>query len=112
MFGERLKKLRKEKGLSQEELSTLLETSNANVSNWERNISKPDIDMLSKIANVFKTSTDYLLDIKKEDETKIRRLKYALQEAGIMVDDDLSIKELEKAIKIANVLKEDDKDTN
>ena len=107
MLGERLKKLRLKKGLSQTELGDLLGTDNSNISNWERGISKPDIDMLIKIAHFFDTSTDYLLNLQKEDENKMRRLKYALQEAGLMVDNDLSLEELEKAMKIAKILKEE-----
>lgn len=111
MFGDRLKELRIKRGLSQEELSRLLNTKNANISNWERGTTRPDIDTLKKISFLFDVSTDYLLNIQQNDMNKIRKLKYALQEAGLMVGEDLTIEELEKALQIVDILK-NKKDTN
>lgn len=107
MLGERLKQLRLNKALSQQELSTLLNTSNANISNWERNISVPDADTLIKIANYFNVSVDYLLNIQQEDKDKIELLRKALKDAGLMEGEDLTLEELEKAIKIAKALRDE-----
>lgn len=60
-FGDRLKKLRKEKKFTQVELGKMLKTSHATINRYEKNIHQPDIDTINKIANIFNVSTDYLL---------------------------------------------------
>lgn len=55
------KKLREEKGLTKSELSSLFKVSNATLSQYENNNREPDNKMLSKLADYFKVSTDYLL---------------------------------------------------
>nr|WP_202709717.1 helix-turn-helix transcriptional regulator [Sporosalibacterium faouarense] len=60
-FGDRLRKLRKEKKLTQVELGKLLKTSHATINRYENNIHQPDLDTLNKLANIFNVSTDYLL---------------------------------------------------
>ncbi len=61
MFAERLVKLRKEKELSQYDLAKCLGLSRGQISNYELGTRKPDTDTLSKIANFFGVSVDYLL---------------------------------------------------
>ena len=41
-FGERLRKCRKEKGLTQKELAALIGASYASISNWEKDQNVPD----------------------------------------------------------------------
>jgi len=73
-FGETLKKLRKEKELTQEVLAEFLGVSFQTVSKWERNESYPDIAMLPVIAAFFGVSTDTLLGVDKAaDEAKIQK---------------------------------------
>ena len=72
-FGETLKKLRKEKGLTQEVLAEFLGVSFQAVSKWERNESYPDLSILPVIAAFFGVSTDTLLGVDKSaDEAKIQ----------------------------------------
>lgn len=61
MLGERIVSLRKEKGISQEELADVLMTSRQAISKWERGESEPDIDRLKDLAIYFGVSIDYLL---------------------------------------------------
>lgn len=61
-IGERIKELREEKGINQLELSKILNVHKGSVSNWENNKRTPDADMLTKIADFFNCSIDYLLD--------------------------------------------------
>ena len=65
-FGEILKNLRKEKGLSQTDLGKLAGTSKAVVSKYENAVSYPSYDILIKMARIFKVSTDYLLGVEKK----------------------------------------------
>ncbi|QBP90474.1 helix-turn-helix domain-containing protein [Bacillus mycoides] len=60
-FGEKLFKLRKEKGLSQEALAEKLNTTRQAVSKWENGQGFPETEKLIMIGNVFEVSLDYLL---------------------------------------------------
>ena len=61
MFGERLKKLRQLKNLSQEELGKRLGVSKQTVSNWEIENVTPSLDLFENIARFFDTTPNYLL---------------------------------------------------
>lgn len=61
-FGERLKKLRIEKQLTQEMLANKLNLSKANISKYESGYLEPGLQTLVKIAEIFETTTDYLLE--------------------------------------------------
>ena len=67
MFSERLKMLRKEKGLSQQELADMLCVVRQTVSKWEKGLSLPDADMLIKLANALGISVNELLGIQMEN---------------------------------------------
>ncbi len=58
----KIKFLRKEKKVTQEELAEYLHISSQAVSKWETGASCPDIDLLPKLAIFFGTSLDMLLD--------------------------------------------------
>lgn len=60
-FNEKLQELRKQKGLTQEELSEILFVSRTAVSKWESGRGYPNIDSLKAIASFFKVSIDELL---------------------------------------------------
>lgn len=60
-FGEKLFKLRKEKGLSQEALAEKLNKTRQAVSKWENGQGFPETEKLIMIGNVFEVSLDYLL---------------------------------------------------
>lgn len=73
MFAENLKKIRKDKGYTQEILAEKLNVVRQTVSKWEKGLSLPDVDMLSKIANVLETNVNILLDgqITTTDQSEI-----------------------------------------
>ena len=64
-IGAKIKLLRKEKQVTQEELAEYLHISSQAISKWETGVSNPDIDMLPKLAIYFGTSLDLLLDFDK-----------------------------------------------
>ena len=66
-LADNLRKLRRDKDLTQEELGNLLGISYQSVSKWERGESVPDIATLKIIAEMFGVTIDYLLE---EDHTK------------------------------------------
>lgn len=61
IFGERLKELRKSKGLLGKDLASLFEVEPATITNWEKGKRFPKDDILIKIADFFDCSLDYLL---------------------------------------------------
>ena len=82
-LGQKLRLLRKEKGISQEKLAEQLGVSRQAVSKWELDITLPETENIIKIGNIFDVSYDYLLreDMeekscfpgKKQNEEKISR---------------------------------------
>lgn len=60
-FQERLFDLRRQAGLSQEELANLLGVTRQAVQKWEAGTSRPDMDNLVSLAEYFKVSLDYLV---------------------------------------------------
>lgn len=60
-FSDRIRELRKTKGLSQEELAEKLGVSRQAISKWESAQSLPDIDKIVSLSDYFEVSTDYLL---------------------------------------------------
>ncbi len=60
-LGERLQKLRKEKGLSQDQLAEALNVSRQAVSKWERDEAVPEIDKIIKLSEIFSISIDSIL---------------------------------------------------
>ncbi len=66
-FGNYLYQLRTEKELSQFQLGSLLGVSDKAVSKWENGVSKPKIEVLIKLAQIFNISVDELLTKKRID---------------------------------------------
>ena len=58
---QRIKKIRKEKGLTQEKLAEMLNVEAATISNYEKDKRNPKIKMLMKISEILNVELDYLL---------------------------------------------------
>lgn len=65
-IGEVINTLRKEKGVTQEQLANAVGVSVPAVSKWESGSAYPDITMLPSIARYFNTTIDFLLKYQKE----------------------------------------------
>ena len=61
MFGENLKTLRKNKGITQEELAARLNVVRQTISKWEKGQSVPDAEMLVRLAEIFEVPVSQLL---------------------------------------------------
>lgn len=71
ILAEKIIKLRKKNGWSQEELAAQMNVSRQSVSKWESMASIPDLDKIVKLSQLFGVSTDYLLkDELEDDETE------------------------------------------
>ena len=62
-FAERVKYLRKEKDLKQEELANALNVSKGIISLWENGLREPTMSNLVTIASYFHVSIDYLVGL-------------------------------------------------
>jgi transcriptional regulator with XRE-family HTH domain len=64
-LGERLKRARENKGMSQVYVAKLLGVTSQSLSNYERNERDPDTTILNDLAKIYGVTTDYLLgDVK------------------------------------------------
>jgi transcriptional regulator with XRE-family HTH domain len=78
-FGKRLRECREAKGLSQQDLGKLLETSYTVIGKYERDEMKPSIDVAKKLAKLVDTTVGYMLGETKEvnvlkDPAMLKRL--------------------------------------
>ncbi|MDR2182634.1 MAG: helix-turn-helix domain-containing protein [Clostridiales bacterium] len=60
-LGEKIQVLRKQSGMSQEQLAERITISRQAISRWELNESVPDVDNIVQLSRIFGVSTDYLL---------------------------------------------------
>ncbi len=71
MFYKKLRELRKQNNMSQEDLANKLDISRQSVSKWESGISMPDLDNVIKLSEMFDVTLDYLLkDSKSSSDFK------------------------------------------
>lgn len=66
-IGETISYLRKEKGMTQNELAEKMNVTDKAVSKWERDLSCPDVNTISKLADVLGVSVEELLKAKKQE---------------------------------------------
>ena len=79
MFSENLKALRKQKGMTQEELASRLHVVRQTVSKWEQGRSVPDADLLVRLAEVLETTVAVLLGSPVEEPEDKDALAQALE---------------------------------
>lgn len=60
-IAERLQKLRKQSGYSQEQVAEMLGLSRQAISKWESGQGKPEIDNIVKLTEIYNVSADYIL---------------------------------------------------
>jgi transcriptional regulator with XRE-family HTH domain len=92
-FNQKLQELRKQKGLTQEELAAHLYVSRAAISKWESGRGYPNIDSLKMIAKFFGITVDQLLSgdelltlaeaDQQQKEARIRDLVYGLLDCSL-----------------------------
>ena len=88
MLSENIKTIRKQKGLSQEELAIRLNVVRQTISKWEKGISVPDSDMLIRLAEILEVNVGDLLGKKIEEEDK----RDALTEQLVRINEQLAIR--------------------
>ncbi len=93
-LGDIIKTLRKEQGVTQEELAAALNISAQSVSKWENGAANPDINYIPLIARFFKVSIDSLFLWDSEDYTKEYKNNMEIQKQLLIEDDIDSIIDL------------------
>jgi len=73
-FGNKLKTLRLQHNLTQNELAQKLDVTKSVISAYETGIRTPSYDILINIAGIFKVTTDYLLGLEKKQEIDLSGL--------------------------------------
>lgn len=75
ILADKIIRLRKKNGWSQEELADKMNISRQAVSKWERDLSFPDISSIPKLAEIFEVSVDELIQVKTETKENIGKNK-------------------------------------
>ncbi len=84
LFNEKLKRIRKENNLTQEELSEKLNVSRQAITKWESGEGIPDIENLKQISNMFNISIDEL--VKEEKDINIDAKKQYMSVNELEID--------------------------
>ncbi|BAO59519.1 DNA-binding protein [Pseudomonas protegens Cab57] len=94
-FAERLRSLRKQKNLSQNELGQLAELHYTHIGRYERGTSRPSVDTLKRLADALDVSSDYLLEGASDDAAKAkfedRELLRQFQEVEQIPEEDKKV---------------------
>ena len=80
---ERIKQLRKKKGISQSELAELIGVKTNTVSTWERGARKPDFEALNLLSNYFEVSFEYILGSSDKEEARVVPTQDELDELAL-----------------------------
>ena len=118
-FSEQLRKYRIKKGLTQQELASLLNINRVSYARWENNSREPNLETIVKLAKILDTTTDNLLgqtiysridsprflddfdvsDIKQFSKEELDKLKWAImfevtnnKVKALRLKDDLILK--------------------
>ena len=97
-ISENIRKLRKDRGLTQEQLAEVLDVTVGAVSKWELGASVPDINLIVEMAEFFETSVDVLLGYEWHSGTMGESLQ-KIKDCKCSKDYEKGRKVAEKALK-------------
>ncbi|MEL4889728.1 helix-turn-helix domain-containing protein [Pectobacterium betavasculorum] len=94
-FAQRLRDLRRQKGLSQSELGKLADLHYTHIGRFERGTSRPGGDTLKRLADALDVTGDYLLEGATDEAAKARfedrELLRQFQEVELLPDEDKEV---------------------
>lgn len=96
MLGKNLKKLRYQCGLTQKQVADLLTVDRSTYTYYETGRTRPDVDMIVKIAKIYKVSCDELLDYKSDRESSGALVVHSEQTEYNVLRKALSICDLDR----------------
>lgn len=90
-FGEKLQKLRKGKGWTQEQLAAQISISRQALSKWELGTAIPDTENVVQISKLFHVSTDYLLNDEYESDEDLPAVHASNQKVSNLYNNKIRI---------------------
>ncbi len=105
-IGKKIRTLRLQRSIPQNDLAQILGVSKSTMSNYERNYSTPDPDILVKIADYFNVSIDYLFDYEESHKLELTKESddYNHPNAAVLNKDEWNV------LNYYNRLKDENKD--
>lgn len=101
-LGEKIKYLRKSKGISQEELAIMLKINRNYLSRIETGKSEPTSGILKNIAQIFSIDLNSLLDISTGENQNTDKLKYIMENCKYLHDKDLDF-----IVRVITIMREE-----
>ncbi len=101
-LGEKIKYLRKSKGISQEELAIMLKINRNYLSRIETGKSEPTSGILKNIAQIFSIDLNSLLDISTGENQNTEKLKYIMENCKYLHDKDLDF-----IVRVITIMREE-----
>ena len=101
-LGEKIKSLRKSKGISQEELAAMLKINRNYLSRVETGKSEPTAGILKQIAIIFNIDLNSLLDINNDNQDISEKVKCIVNNCKYLHEKDLDF-----IVRIITVMKEE-----
>ena len=101
-LGEKIKSLRKSKGVSQEALATMLKINRNFLSRIETGKSEPTSSILKQIAEIFNIDLNSLLEIEDEDNKNTDKIKYIVDNCKYLHEKDLDF-----IVRIMSIMREE-----
>lgn len=96
----KIKELRKSRGWTVRELGEKMSVSHVTISNWENDVSEPDIKSIIKLSQIFNVTTDYLFGIDSNISLQdIKNSLYALDKNSLINIFEKQIDLIEKIQK-------------
>ena len=88
-LGKRLQSIRKQKGLSQEQLAAKLNISRQALSKWESDINVPSVDKIIDVAKALDVSVNELLGIEETTNSEYGQLKSILNQVVLTQNNEI-----------------------
>lgn len=105
-LGQMISSLRKEKGMTQNDLAEKMNVTDKAVSKWERDLSYPDINSIPRLAETLDVSVEELLNAKKAEENSKNKIGEIINTALIGVGLAMGI-----CVTVLSVLKKIEMDS-
>ena len=105
-IGQIISTLRKQKGMTQNDLAEKMNVTDKAVSKWERNLSCPDVNSIPKLAEILDTTVEELLNAqsKKENNKFDEIINIVLIGIGLAMGICIIVTSILKQIDINNAI--------
>lgn len=90
-IGKKIKSLRLQKGITQEQLAAKLNMSSQAISKWENNVTLPDIQLLPSLSVLFGVTIDELFAL--TDDTHFERIENMINTEHVISAEDFAYAE-------------------